>query len=292
MKKPKTPKFGLQDFLEKFPNDEACLKHIYNIRYGHLKACPKCNKQGAKFHPYKDRKAFSCQNCGFDIYPLANTIFHKSSTSLQKWYLAIYLFSVSKNGVAAKELERELKVTYKTAWRIAKQIRTLFKENNIKFFGTVEADETYIGGRKRGGPKGRGTKKTPVVGVVQRKGKLHAEAVQTVDRKTLMDIIKKQVKQGTKLMTDEWPAYSKANQLYKHDVIKHGIKEYVRGDVHTNTIEGFWSQLKRSLNGTYHVVSRKYLQSYIDEFAYRYNRRNSQVHLFHLMLERALRPIE
>lgn len=284
-------KFTIKQFNEKYPDDTACLQAIFNLRYGHLKDCPKC-KKATNFYPYKTRKAFACQWCGHGIYPLAGTIFHKSKTSLKDWFWAIYLFSTSKHGVAAKELQQKLGVTYKCAWRMGKQIRTLFKENQIPFYGTVEADETYIGGNKHDGTRGRGTKKTPVFGMVERGGRVQAKVVKGVDRYTLMSELKKQVKPGTKLMTDEWPSYSTASQFFKHSTIKHKIKRYVDGDVSTNAIEGFWSQLKRSIDGTHHVVSPKYLQSYVDEFAFRYNRRFSEVPVFDDLIGQALLHVE
>lgn len=205
----------------------------------------------------------------------------------------MFLFANSKNGVSAKELERHLGVTYKTAWRMARQIRKLMSQNEDggKLSGTVEMDETLIGGYKRGdlGGNTKGTKQT-VIGAVERGGRIKAKHTENRETHTILNQIQSDIEPGSKLITDEWPVYYKAKKLgYGHRAIKHLDKKYVRGLVHTNTIEGFWSQLKRSINGTYHVVSPKYLQLYVDEFAFRYNLRQVSS-MFPVLLKRAARP--
>ncbi|MEK7577253.1 MAG: IS1595 family transposase [Patescibacteria group bacterium] len=280
-------KFTIQDFNTKYPNEEACIEEIFNQRFSSLTECPTC-KNPFKYYKVTDRKCYACQFCGNQIHPLANTIFHKSETSIKSWFYAIFLFSTSKNGVSAMELQRQLGFTYKTAWRIAKQIRQLFKEANSAFSKTTELDETYIGGKGGNNKRGRGSEnKTPVFGMVERKGSIKATVVGDTKMKTVMPIIRGNVALGTEIMTDEYLPYrSLTKEGYKHQTVNHGSKEYVRGDVHTNTLEGFWSQLKRSINGTYHAVSPKYLQTYVNEFSYRYNRRFYPIPLFHLMLSR------
>ena len=213
----------------------------------------------------------------WDFAPL----FHKSDTSLKLWFYAIFLFANSKNGVSGKELQRQLGVTYKTAWRMAKQIRLLFKKTGPKLSNTVEMDETYVGGRRKGraqGKTGRGADgKSVVFGIVERKGQVLAKVVPNIAKTTIYPIIQDTVEKGSKLMTDTYRIYHQVSKMdYGHEKIRHGEKEYVRGNVHTNTIEGFWSQLKRSIDGTYHSVSPKYLQSYVDEFSYRYNLRHAE----------------
>ena len=230
-------KYTFKQFNKEYPNDDACLLKIFNNRYGNLKKCPEC-KQSTKFHKISDRKCFSCQHCGYQIYPLANTIFHKSSTSLKSWFYAIFLFSNSKNGVSAKELERHIGVTYKTAYRMAQQIRKLMAQVWKATDGTFEADETYIGGKGKNKVRGRGSdRKTPVIGVIKRGGKVASKIVEEVSRYELMNFIKKNASKGATLITDEFSSYSKAGQIYNHKTIKHGKKEYVRNEVHTNTIE-------------------------------------------------------
>ena len=263
-----------------YPDDEACLDEIFDNRYGHLKVCPSCKKK-TNFYKVKNRKCYDCQYCGYQISPLADTIFHKSSTSLRNWFYSIYLFSVSKNGVSAKELERQLGVTYKCAWRIARQIRMLFKQNKKKLSNTIEIDETYIGGRHKG-KRGRGSEnKTSVIGLVERKGDLKAQVTQNTNSSTIHTLIRENVNLDVDIITDEYRSYHIVKKMgYKHQTISHSNEQWGDGIIHVNTIEGFWSQLKRSINGTYHCVSPKYLQLYVDEFAYRYNHRSSSFPLF------------
>ena len=271
-------KYTIKDFQKEFPNDDVCLDYLFTQRFGHL-------ADFNKYYRVKKRKCYAHSETGEQIHPLADTIFHKSSTKLTLWFYAIFLFSQSKNGISAKELERHLGVTYKTAWRMAKQIRELMQQEPSMFGGTVEADETYVGGKGKNNKRGRGVEnKTPVFGVVEREGSVSAKAVKNCKASTVMPLIRENVEIGTNLMTDEFRSYGKAGLEYNHQTVNHGTKEYVHGDVHTNTIEGFWSQLKRSIDGTFHSVSPKYLQAYVNEFAFRYNHRNSSVHVFDLLL--------
>ncbi len=287
-------KFTIKQFEAKFPDDAACLEYIFQKRFGNLEICPHCNKK-TKFYRVSGRKCYACPFCSYQLHPLADTIFHKSSTSLKNWFLAMYLFSNSKNGVSAKELERHLGVTYKTAWRMAKQIRQLFadQDQDDKLLGNiVEADETYVGGTRRG-KRGRGAEgKTPVIGVVERGGEVKAIVCTDTKAATVIPFICENVELGSQMMTDEYGSYKRISlNGFKHKTVNHGSKQYVIGDVHTNTIEGFWSQLKRSVNGTYHSVSPKYLQNYVDEFAYRYNHRQRREHLFHSLSSTAARLV-
>ncbi len=283
-------KFTIKSFNTKYPNDDACLAEIFKNRYGSLTKCPACKKE-TRFYKIAGRKCYSCQYCGHQLHPLAGTIFHKSDTSLKSWFYAIFLFSNSRNGVSAKELERALGVTYKTAWRMAKQIRKLFSESSKELSNVVEADETYIGGYAKGQPGKGGDNKTAVVGIVERKGKIVAKAVRNVKFSSVMPLIRKNVKLGSTIMTDEYNVYHPLTKIgYDHQSVKHSLKEYVRGKVRTNTIEGFWGQVKRSIKGTYHAVSPKHLQSYLDEFSYRFDLRNLQASLFYPMILRAARP--
>jgi len=283
-------KLTIKSFEEKYPTDDVCLGEIFQQRYGKHKLCPKCERQ-FKYYRVKGRKCYSCQYCSNQIHPLAGTIFHKSDTSLKLWFYAIFLFSTSKNGVSAKELERQLGVTYKCAWRMAQQIRTLFEDNDPD--GTlgniVEADETYYGGKKRG-KRGRGAGgKTPIIGITERGGNIKAIVTTNVKRSTVLPFIKKNVRLGTTLMTDQFSVYSRVSLYgYQHHRINHSAKQYVDGIIHTNSIEGFWSQLKRSVSGTYHSVSPKYLQRYVNEFAFRYNARKLETPLFDLFLGRVV----
>jgi transposase-like protein len=280
-------KLTIKQFHEMFPDDDACLENFFQQRYKDLESCPKCMKP-FKYYRYKGRKSYSCAFCGNDIAPLADTIFHKSSTSLKNWFFAMYLFSVSKNGVSAKELERQLGVTYKCAWRMAKQIRQLFIQGDAPLFGEVEVDETYVGG-VRPGKRGRGAEgKTSVVGIAERKGAVKAVVTEDTKALTVIPLINENVDQDARVYTDEYSSYTSVTlQGFKHYTVCHSAGEYVRGVAHTNSIEGFWSQLKRSIHGTYHAVSPKYLQTYVDEFAYRYNHRQVESPIFHGLVERA-----
>lgn len=279
-------KYTITQFHKEFANDDICLDYIFNQRFGKEFECLKCQKVG-QFHRTKNRKSFTC-SCGQQVNPTAGTIFEKSDTKLTLWFFAIFLMSQSKNGVSAKELERHLGVTYKTAWRIAKQVRGLMEQQPSMLGGTVEADETYVGGRGGNNKRGRGAEnKTPVFGMVEREGNVKAQAVTNAKALTIMPLLRENVEIGTNLMTDTFPSYRKAHHFgFNHEKVNHSAKEYARGNVHTNTIEGFWSQLKRSIDGTYHQVSPKYLQAYVDEFAFRYNHRASPLHLFALLMGR------
>lgn len=168
--------YSFQQFLTEYPDDNVCLDKIFSNYCGELKACPGCGVIGSKFYRLKGRKAYSCEFCRYQIHPLSGTIFHKSDTPLTKWLYAIYLFSVSKNGVSALELQRHLDVTYKTAWRIGKKIRDLMTQNQDKLSGIIEADETYMGGKEqRRSDKTGFTNKTSIIGMTERKGQAKAK---------------------------------------------------------------------------------------------------------------------
>lgn len=284
----KVMRYTKKQFDAQYPDDDACLESVFQARFGDLKFCPKCAAE-TTFYRAKKRQCYACQWCGYQLFPLAGTIFRKSTTSLKDWFYAIYLFSVSKNGVSAKELERHLGVTYKTAWRMAKQIRLLMAQSRTTLEGTIEIDETYIGGyrRKLKGRGGRG--KVAVIGMVERKGQIRAEATKDVKRPTVHNLMNEYMDKKSPVHTDEYGIYHNLKTLgYDHHVVKHSLKQYVKGDVHTNSIEGFWSLIKRSISGTYCSVSPKYLQSYVDEFVFRYNFRD--VAVCPVLLELASKP--
>jgi transposase len=276
-------RYTIKDFNKQFKTDAACLDYIFQQRFPEGATCEKCGVKD-HFYPVVSRRSYACQ-CGFQLYPTVGTIFHKSPTSLKTWFFAMFLMTASKNGVSAKELERQLGVTYKCAWRIAHQIRQLLSEEPTMLKGVVEADETWVGGRHKFEEKF--SSKTPVVGLLERGGDVIAKVVEKVDSHTLVPNIKDNVEGGSTIMTDELRAYKPMpKSYYRHYVVKHSAKEYVRGMCHTNSLEGFWSQLKRSINGTFHSVSRKHLQKYVNEFSYRYNRRKSETPMFlHLVAD-------
>lgn len=287
----KTPRYTIDNLHEQFPDDNACLEYMFKQRYSDPPACPKCGVAQPKFYRVRSKKVYECKDCGYQISPLANTIFHKSDTSLKKWFYAIYLFGVGKNGVSAKEIERHLGVTYKTAWRMAKQIRLMMQENGAMLSGIIEADETYVGG-KTTEKRGRFSNKTAVVGIVEKKkgqGKIKAFATKQADATVTLPFLRANILPGSTLQTDESRIYSRVKRDFTHEFVNHSKLEYVKSGVHTNTIEGFWGQLKRSLDGTYHCVSPKYLQFYVNEFVYRYNHRD--VAAFPVLMEAAAKRV-
>jgi transposase len=280
----KAERYSFKQFNQQFPNDAACLDYIFDQRNPDGGFCQGCGKTDT-FYRVETRRCYSCANCGHQIHPCEGTIFHKSSTSLRTWFHVMFLMAASKNGVSAKEIERQTGVTYKTAWRMGHQVRKLMTQGGNLLSGVVEADETYIGGRAKNmharersqkikGPGGNG--KAIVVGVVERDGEVRAHVAPTVDRAVATSHTVSMVQAGSLVCTDEHSAYDQLRMHgYKHESISHGKGEYVRAEVHTNSIEGCWGQLKRSVNGTFHQVSRRYLQAYVNEFAFRYNRRSA-----------------
>ncbi|MFZ5391855.1 MAG: IS1595 family transposase [Patescibacteria group bacterium] len=275
--------YTIRQFNLDFPSDNACLDYIFDQRYGKDLICPKCHKQG--FHRVSLRKCYACAWCGHQIHPLAGTIFHKSSTKLTNWFYAIFVASQSRNGVAAKELQRTLGVTYKCAWRMAKKIRELMKQNRDILGGIIEADETYIGGRAHN--ENKFDNKSSVIGAVERKGRARVKKVDDISRSVVIKYLQKNISPESHLMTDESSVYKKSP--YKRETVNHHLKEYVRGNVHTNSIEGLWSLIKRSIDGTYHCVSDKHLQHYLDEFVFHYNHRQDDQPIFSLLLERVVK---
>ncbi|SRR5579871_409393 len=283
---------NVKDFFDKFPTDDACLDHLMETRYGKEFECPNC-KRNAKFYRLKKQPVYLCQWCGWHIHPMAGTIFQDSHTPLQKWFYAIYLFTTTRHGVAAKEVQRQISVTYKTAWRMCHQIRQYMAEvdGDDALGGTVEVDETYVGGIKKGFGRGKGvymTNKTVVFGMVERNGDVMTRVVPNAQKKTLYPIIKENVKQFSKIMSDDSRSYdniSKGPKGYIHQSVDHTHKEYVRGNAHINSIEGFWSQLKRSIKGTHIHVSKRHMPKYLGEFEFRYNMRSTPYLMFDRLLK-------
>ena len=287
-KKSPMQKFTLRDFQTIFPDDDTCLNYIRHKRYPERIECPSC-KNKALFHKIKERKSYACDYCGYQIAPMAGTIFEKSSTSLTLWFYVIYTMAQTRGGVSAKQIERETGVTYKTAWRMCKEIRNALSEDYPPFDGDVEMDESYFGGR-RPGKRGRGASgKTAVFGMAQRGGGVETHTVPNVQRNTLMPIIEANVAKGANVHTDEMPSYGiLSSKGFNHATVPHAQKIYVLGNVHTNTIEGYWSNVKNGIRGVYHSVSPKYLQHYLNEYAYRYNHRNDVTPMFWSFLHRTI----
>ncbi len=295
---PKHLRLTLETFLQQFPDDESCLEYLKEKRYpGGIAHCAKCEKE-RKHHRVTGRPAYACDYCGSMISPMAGTIFEKTSTSLKKWFYAMYLMGSTRCGISAKQIQRESGVTYKTAWRMFKQIRSLLSEPDMQLEGsTVEIDETYVGGKRKNkhgtrGMRGRETEgddKTPVFGMVERGGKVLAFVTPDVKVSTIFPIIAERILPESTVYSDEYSIYDRLSlhaNRYEHKRIKHAQKVYVMGDVHTQTIEGFWSLVKNGIRGVYHSVGRKYLQTYLDEYSFRYNRRDQGNLIFTSILER------
>ena len=278
--------YTIIEFFDSFPDDDACLDHLMGVRFGLSGSCPKCGREG-KYHRIKKLPAYGCQWCGHHIHPMVNTPFEKSRTSLRKWYYAMYLFTTCRHGVPAKELQRQLGVTYKCAWRMGHEIRKYMAkvDGDSGLGGHVEVDETYIGG-KRPGKRGRGAAgKTVVFGMLERDGDVMTKVVPDAKTKTLNPIIESNVEKASTISSDEWHAYKNlSKQGYQHGTVEHGKEEYVNGIHHVNSIEGFWSRLKNSIRGTHVHVSKKYLPNYLGEFEYRYNMRKSPKWMFERLL--------
>ncbi len=285
-RKPKMLPFTIRDFERMFPDDATCLEWMKDWLYPNGIFCVPC-KRITKHHRITTRMSYSCDFCGHHVYPMAGTLTEKTRTPLRLWFYAIYLMSATRCGISAKQIQRETGVTYKTAWRMFKQIRTMLNdETPLGGVGEkVEMDEASIGSfttRKYKVPNPRAT----VFGMVERHGRV--KAVVAADRKmtTLKPVIKEYVLPRSVVFTDDFPSYDDLNpNWYKHRRINHSAGVYVMGSKHTQTIEGFWSLIKNSLTGVYHSVSHKYLQSYLNEFSFRYNHRHDTKPMFVSFLE-------
>ena len=278
---------NIRAFQKRFPDEDACLTHLMRSRYGERFTCFKCQKQ-ATYYRVKARRSFECEHCGYQVYPTAGTPFEKTRTSLRDWFYVMFLFCTTRNGVAAKEVERQLGITYKTAWRMCRLIRLYmgYVDGDAPLGGpgkTVEADETFIGGRDDAGKDD----KAVVLGIIERGGDVVTRHVPSRRKHHLLPHVTSFIKPGSRVMTDESKAYTllTENFGYDHETVDHSKLEYVRGDAHTNTIESFWSQVKRGINGTYVWVSKKHLQTYLREFEYRHNLRHQPALMFELLLQ-------
>jgi transposase len=294
--------FSLMEFLREFPDDAACLNFLWRTRYapdGEHAYCTECSRERS-FKRYDNtirRQVWNCTACGHSVYPTAGTIYHKSSTSLHLWFYAVYMMSSTRCGVSAKTLERELGVTYKTAWRMMNLIRNqvMVQDDDAPLDGDVEADETYYGGEPREHEKmtrgERYGRKVPVFAAVERGGRVRAEVMPFSDAVNVRPLISDFVKGTARLYTDESKLYWRMNrQFSEHHTINHTEKVYVHGNVHTQTIEGFFATLKTGIRGTYHAVSRKWLQGYLNEYAWRYNHRDDDLGMFRALLLRSALP--
>ena len=271
---------SILELLKAFPDEQACIDHLEELRWdGHV-VSP--FDPTSKVYRCKNNR-FKCKNTGKYFNVRTGTLFDNTKIELRKWFLAIWLVTSHKKGISSLQLHRDLCVTQKTAWFMLQRIRKCFGiENHNDLDNDVEADETYVGGKNKNRHKnkkvkssqGRSAKdKTPVVGIIERGGKLNAQKVDNVQKETLSTLVINSVKESANLYTDEWVGYNGLDKMHNHSIVHHGQGEFVNGDTHTNTLEGFWSLLKHGIIGIYHFVSRKHLQNYVDEFVFRYNTR-------------------
>jgi transposase len=302
--------YSLVEFMATYPDDEACLTYLWNVRYNlgdDTAHCQRCEeiRPFKRYTAKQQRQDWTCTACGLHVHPTAGTIFHKSSTSLHLWFYAMYIMASTRCGISAKQLERELGVTYKTAWRMFTKIRNqLMAQDDTPLSGSVEMDETYMGGKPRASDKAQFSKapagrqsaavkwshdtKTPVFGMVERSGKVAAYVVPKKPQQAIVARIDAQVDPASVVYTDDSRLYDRLGKTgWNHQVIDHSAKVYVSGDVHTQTIDGFWSLVKRGISGTHHSVSPKWLQGYLNEYVWRYNHRDDGRAMFELLLLRA-----
>lgn len=291
-----SPDFSVREFFQRFPNDEACLDHIMAVRFGGTRfTCNSCGVIDATHHRLANRRAYSCSHCGHHVYVTAGTILQDTRTPLVSWFYAMYLFCATRHGVSGKELQRQLGVTYKTAYRIGQQIRDLTKKADFDGLlrGHIEADETYVGGRqtlRAGDKRGRGTKgKTIVFGLKERGGPMAAMVVPDVKKLTLRDLTVERVERGSTVSTDELHSYNLLTQKgYEHGTVKHSAKQWAKevdGVVHSvNGIEGFWAIFKNSIRSTHIHISEKHMDRYLSEFTFRQNHRARENAMFDLLV--------
>jgi transposase-like protein len=273
---------NLVELCERYQSEDKCRTYLEELRWPDGVVCPRC--EGTTISRIVKRNQFDCDSCRYQFSVKAGTLFHDSHLPLFKWFLAIYLMAESKKSISAKQLQRMLKVSYKTAWYLQHRIRDAMGDDDQPLLrGIVEVDETYFGGKRKHvpgvGPLGRpGTKdpgKAMVVGAVERGGEVRIKVAPNAKKSTLHGFIRDHVAEGETVYTDEWKGYLGLDEAYHHDTVKHSAYEYARGPVSTNAVESVWSLFKRSLVGSYHKVSVKHLPAYVDEIEWRFNGRDN-----------------
>ncbi|MBS1685276.1 MAG: IS1595 family transposase [Bacteroidetes bacterium] len=298
-------KYTIKDFRAQYPSDTVCLDKIFQLRYGKLTHCPECAEE-TTFKRISTRRSYQCRKCYTQFYPTAGTVFEKTRTPLSDWFFIIYMFTTTRNGVSAKEIERALGVTYKCAFRMGHKIRELISGIDPEMLkGFVEFDEAYSGGimknksnaeRKEARELAEGQKqrigrnsdgKTPIFAMVERMGRVRAYVMPKIRKEAVYKLIKDNVDRTAIVSTDESRLYDNLNKQlgFEHGQVNHSASEYKKGIFCTNTVEGFFSQVKRTIKGTHISVSEKYLQSYVNECAFRYNNRGTGGAMFGIVLD-------
>jgi transposase-like protein len=266
---------NLLQLMEKYNSEDRCREYIEALRWPNGICCTRCGSLSVS--KIVKRHQYDCNDCRYQFSPMAGTVFHDSHLPLTKWFLAAYLMCESKKGISANQLKRTLGISYKTAWYLCHRIREAMKtETSEKLKGIVEADETFVGGRYDKRRKRASYEKPCVVGVIQRGGDVRAQKITSRGARAISAFIKESVEPGAQLMTDDYAGYGKVGRDYEHSVIAHSKLEYAAGLVHTNSIENFWSLFKRGVIGSFHKISEKHLDRYLDEFTYRFNGRDDE----------------
>ncbi len=272
----KEQEINLVNLIERYHSEDSCRARLEELRWPDGVECPRCESKNVA--RMEDRHQYQCRSCRYQFSVTAGTIFHDTHLPLWKWFLAVYLIVESKKGISANQLKRTLDVSYKTAWYLCHRIRAALNEVDAQLLkGIVEADETFVGGKVEGEGRGYKGNKTLVVGALQRDGNICLQVVRGRDRETLHDFIRENVSGDVEaIYTDEWEAYrGVADEDTEHETVNHSEKEYARGKVHVNSMENVWSLLKRSIIGSYHQVSAKHLDAYLDELEFRFNNREN-----------------
>ena len=286
------PTMTLTELMKRFSTEQACKQFLHDQRWPNGAKCPRC--QSAKVYALKARPFhWVCKNkgCGgrngYRFSVIARTVFENTNYPLRTWFQVIYLMTQSKKGISALQIHRQIgSGDYRTAWYMCHRIRAAMKDGGFaKLMGEVEVDETYIGGKDKNRHWGKkdhttgGSAKMTVIGAISRKGNVVCKMIELADKHTLQNFVKQTVNENVSLVaTDEAPGYANINKAFPnrpHDTVHHSRKEYVRGNVHTNNIEAFWSLLKRGVIGTFHNVSKDYLPLYLAEFSFRHNNREN-----------------
>jgi transposase-like protein len=290
----------LTEFTDYFQDEKTCVDAFTQIRFRNGEYCPHCGH--THVHKFSDGKRYRCAKCKQDFTIKTKSIFGESKLPIRKWFIAIYLLTTTSKGMSSVQLAKHVGVCQKTAWFMAHRIRQATQQGKGQLFGTIEMDECYIGGleknkhasKRKQNTRGRSTSvKMPVVGMVQRGGEIRATAVSDCSMRTIESQLVTNAKIGSRIHTDDFLSYARVGRFFPHKTIAHGAGKYVDGDVHTNTIESFWALFKRGYHGVYHQMSRKHLQRYLNEFAFRFNRRqNEMVETFADVVEKVSQSVQ